>query len=241
MKAPAGCGTSFRWVDVIDLDFRPDSYFEAPDPLEEILDRAGSKKKRAVLRRLLEDHSWVELSEMCSDDSTPPDIRDVLGTIDDLEEREFSFGDRLVGEVDIVQVAHNSFPGYVIVIRARQRRGRILYRVVDDAGYVFEDTLGGTRKPLSMRRLVQFMDRIGAADDAMPEEEWGLVIGTLQCNLTNSGCMPGPGTVLEVQRLGRFLEVQSTFYPKLREYYGERIRAWVTEQKARALAEVPRG
>jgi hypothetical protein len=112
-------------------------------------------------------------------------------------------------------------------IRAKQEAGRIKYRIVDEYGTKITCTREDSDRPLSLRELIEVIDTSST-------EDWtGLYFGDFEWRLSNEECSP--------DELAGFIEVSSTFYPKIGAYYEEAFRVWCETKNAEHAKRRPGG
>lgn len=207
-------------VGTIDLDFRPVSYWEAAGPVEAILQNIKGQNRR----RIVEDHitgrasaSMGELESLWFDDELEDADRNTLGAIDP----SFMGGEFLPGygrgEVEIARVIMASTTQDVYSLRARRRGGRIGYRLLDEYDTKWVLTRQSSTRPLSLRELIHLIDSADySAGDEAPTLP--LLETILSFQLDGGG---------DRETAARFIEVTSTVYPELGDYYWARLQGWV--------------
>ena len=118
-------------------------------------------------------------------------------------------------EVEIARISLESVTGDQISVRARRRSDRIVYSIVDE----YEDQVGyelhpkTSSKPLSMRQLVELLDRACVRGGAVMSP----VVWQIEDGLSSVDDMRG------------FVSVESDFYPDLGEYYAARFDRYFAE------------
>jgi hypothetical protein len=204
--------------DSIDLDFRPDSYWDAP------------RRKRANVKGHLRRRLIAAAEAVGDTDSIPPEMREdsiseaskiVLQHMHPSYRSGEDLPDSLENEVEIARLA-NTYTVFceVTSIRARRQAGRIRYRVVDE----YESKIRCARKesvhPLALREVIELIDTATVAGLTglyfctfevwwRENEEWWL-------SHPESSPTEWAGNI----------EVSSTFYPQLGLYYEEAFKAW---------------
>ena len=122
----------------------------------------------------------------------------------------------LTGEVEIaftqwVRTIH----GEVVSIRARPDGDRIRYRVVDEYDHRFEvpEDLATTELPLTLGQLVLLLNetRTEFPVDGLVEQVW---------EFHRADCATSP------EEMRGFIEVGSSFYPQLGDWYEARFEEW---------------
>jgi hypothetical protein len=121
-------------------------------------------------------------------------------------------------EVEIARVSLESTTADVISIRARPTPEGIGYRVVDEYETVFHCRPDVSERPLTMRELIELLDKTEAAD----WQGTGLVSLWRDSNLEADDYDPE-----YAEELVDFVTVNSDFYPELRKWYEEEAREWL--------------
>ena len=216
-------------MSFIDLQFRPQSYWDPAEPLTAILGNIKGQNRREMARDFISGSVSGVLGELDSDilgDTIDDGIRRELGRLHPSWMGGEYLPDYLPGEVEIARIVLASVTQDVISIRARRRRAgqRILYRIVDEypdlSGRWKSSPLSSVRA-LTLAQLVQLIDH-AHHEDFYPE---GRSV-TDHLREIQEGC--DPGDLLD------FVTVESVQYPELESYYGWRAQRWV-DAKLREL------
>jgi hypothetical protein len=213
-------------VSAINLQFRPDDYWDFADPLSAILTNIKGQNRRQMARDFAAGTASQLLGDMDSgllEDTLGKGTRRKLGRIHPSWMGGEYLPGYLPGEIEIARVVLASTTQDVISIRARRRRGRsrLLYRVVDEyqdfPGIRWNCRRKSSLRPLTLGQLINLIDHAEHAD-----------LNPNGKSLTNrlreiqEGCEPG--------ELVDFVTVESVFYPGLSEYYRAQARRWVEAQ-----------
>lgn len=214
-------------MSFIDLQFRPQSYWDSAEPLTAILGNIKGENRRQMARDFIAGSASEVLGEIDSDllaDTVDDGIRRELGRLHPSWMGGEYLPDYLPGEVEIARIVLASTTQDVISIRARRRRGgiRILYRIVDE----YQDSPGNpwtcrprsSARPLTLGQLVQLIDHAGH-EDLNPD---GRSLTDNLCEL-QEGCDPGD--------LLSFVTLDSEWYPELSAYYRWRAQRWVNAKR----------
>lgn len=211
-------------TDTIDLDFRPDSYWDPADPETAILSGITGQLRRAMVRDFIRGEAHPALGEISDDylaDILSEENRVRLGRV----HPQFMGGEYLPpylrGEVEIARIVLQSATMDVYSIRARRGRGPIRYRIVDE--YRTDLQLGrkSSKAPLTMRQLIRLIE--SSSYDCYSN----IPIGIREANLEFGG---------DLDELEGFITVSSLFYPDLEWYYNQLAHEWA-EGKRREMAE----
>lgn len=191
----------------IDLEYRPAHYFW-PHSLEtHLLATVKGAERQRYIRMLDSLERLPELPGYLAAESLSEEERTALGRVHPSLMGGEYLPDLRSREIEIARISLRSVTGDVISVRARQGRGRISYRIVDEYGgdCLSEQTRRTSARPLTLAQLENFIELAGA----------GMVI--VQRNL-------GGGSDLD--SLEDFLTASSPFYPELEALYSKRISDW---------------
>lgn len=200
----------------IDYAFRPESYWDASDPLLAILRNVKGENRRRMILDYAAAGRLDELEPDLLEAEIDEGLRARLGRI----HPSFMGGEYLPGylpgEVEIARVALESTTGDVISLRARPAEGGgIEYRVVDEYDTVFLLPVTASGRPLSLAEIIRQLDECETADSTIGG---GLSLGY---NHDESA---------EARREYRhFTSISSAVYPELEEHYEQFYDAWVEE------------
>ena len=198
------------------FSFRPESYWEDPDPLAAILRNIKGSNRRKMITDYWNAGKIDELDPAHLADETEPGLRQFLESI----HPSFMGGEYLPTllptEIEIARIELESTTADVISIRARRQPGDELihYRIVDEYSTEFSITPESSEKPLALGELVGLIDTTNGG-------EYG---GLALCyNGQNLQEWTSPET------LRNFTTVNSTFYPDLFDHYDAIHEQWVME------------
>lgn len=203
-----------RYPD-IDYAYQPPSYWEDRSPLYALLRNVKGTERRAMIRSYFESGRMDEFSADLLPAALDADTRDRIGRI----HPAFMGGEYLPnywpGEIELVRLELCSVTQDVISLRVRPRKGRNLYRVVDEYGTAFELARRSSRGPLSLEQLIDLIDR-----SAHPEFGTGLALVYNEHNADGGGRAD----------LRHFTRVASDLYPELEAHYECVFEDWVAEE-----------
>ena len=160
-------------MSFIDLQFRPQDYWDCADPLTAILGNIKGENRRQMARDFITGSAAELLGEIDSDllaDTVDDGIRRELGSLHPSWMGGEYLPDYLPGEVEIARIVLASVTQDIISVRSRRRLGgtRILYRIVDEYQDEPENRFTCNPKssvgPLSLYELIGLIDRVGHAD-----------------------------------------------------------------------------
>jgi hypothetical protein len=224
-KAPTcpGCGAPRAVPESIDLDIRPESYWERPG-------RKRANVKGHLRRRL------IAASEAAGNtEPVPPEVHEesiseaamrLLQRMHPSYRGGEDLPDYLQAEVEIARLAYTrTVHCEVTSIRARREGNRIKYRIADEYGTDITCAREESDRPLSLRELIEVIDTSSTGD-------WtGLYFGDFEWRLSNGECSPDD--------LAGFIEVSSTFYPTIGTYYEGAFKVWCEVKMDERAKEYP--
>ena len=203
-------------------DYRPPSYWEHADPLDEILAGISGKARRAMIRDYWKEGRIEDLDETILKDELDPDERKRLGRINPFFMGGEYLPSRLPGEITIVRIELESTTHDVIELRARPlARGKIKLRwVVEyETGFTLEGSTDFIDRPFTFSELKAFIcaTRIDG-DSSLP-----LCFNEASCPDDDAG---------SAERLRNFTSLDSEFYPELASWFAELVDDWIESKRA---------
>ncbi len=207
-----------------DLDARPRSYTDFPDPISALRNGVAGQHRREMIGDLLEGEDpfaavlagSVEdeiLEERASEDF----VRTLAGIFGPSWYGGEYLPALLAGEVEIARIALASATGDVLALRARWSGGRYRYRIVDEYEGYFRLSRGSSLHPLTLGQVVEILETVEG-----DVETGGR--GLVRCwwdQQFDSGYDPAECT--------GFAWVESDLYPELGAWYGAYAEAWRRE------------
>ena len=216
-----------------DFDFRPD-YWEVPaDPIAELTRNVKGQLRRKLIAEIVSGHAG---EEEVHPDLLPDELDDpnLLGHLHPWFMGGEYLPDYLPGELEIARIVLESTTMDVISIRARPEGQNIHYRVLDEypeqGPLVVLDGPTTSERPLTFGELVRLIDVIKPHPNAWCDTDGDSYVDFIRDNNTNS--------YSDLERMSRFVTLESTLYPQLYEFFEERAQQWLVKKKAeRAAAE----
>lgn len=205
----------------LDFDFAPADYRDVPSPAAALLLNVKGDLRRRLLRDILSGKAGPGLDPAMWADTSSELATGILGRVHPQWLGGEYLPDYLPGEVEIARVTLDNVTRDVVSVRARHRRGRYRYRVVDEYGARWRFTPQSSARPLAMWRLIQLIDTAQLANARWPDL-------TDELRDAHGG---------EPAEAARFVEVTSDLYPQLEEHYRRRAEQWLS----RGRAEPPAG
>ena len=213
-SAAAGDVTSAGPSD-IDLNFRPKGYFWPLDIRTHVISSIKGAERKAYVKAMVEKGREGEIPGDVIQPALQPELRQATGTIHPW----FMGGEYLPGrqdnEVEIARITIASTTRDVTCVYACRAKDKIHCKVVDE----YEgDTLTGestckSKTPLTLGELTDFF--LGA---------WNL-IEVLDGNFGGDG--------YPRDRMHRFYEASSKFYPQFAKLVHRRVENWLSERHRR--------
>jgi hypothetical protein len=204
----------------IDYEFRPESYWDFPDPLQAIQANVKGTERREIIRTLWKAGRIDELPDTFLQESLSEEERTDIGRIHPIFMGGEYLPDLEPGEIEIARVELKSTTADAISVRAKKRGSGILYSVVDEYETEFRVAPAYSEKPLTLGKLVAMMDR------AVDGQSLGMVYTLLNYDYDDA-------TMSRLERLRSFTRVTSDFYPQLSLHYKKVTDLWTTRRRGR--------
>ena len=203
----------------IDYNQRPSSYWNEETLEQAILKNIKGDFRREEIRKALAAGTLEDIPEEILQEALSENVRSFTGRI----HPRFMGGEYLPdlepSEVEIARISLQSTTFDVISIRARRTtKGTILYRVVDEYEGDFQLSRKSSKKPLSLRELIVFLEKTD-----LEGMRGGLMLGY---NNMNADYMDRS----ERSQLRHFTSIGSEFYPQLSSHCEEVFREWAGEE-----------
>ncbi len=195
----------------IDYDFRPVSYWDDQDVLSALLKNVKGTQRRQMITDYWEQGRLTELDAELLKDTLPEESRRRLGQI----HPSFMGGEYLpdysATEVEIARIELQSTTADVISIRAARDPKGIRYSIVDEYKTEFVLPFATSRQPLSLARLIHFLERT-----RVPDLEGGLPLA-----YNNYNCESTPPA-----QLRHFTTISSRIYRQLYDHFEHVYDRW---------------
>lgn len=206
----------------LDFDFAPADYRDVPSPAAALLLNIKGDLRRRLLRDILSGRAGPGLDPALWAETSSELATGILGRVHPQWLGGEFLPDYLAGEVEIARVTLDNVTRDVVSVRARYRRGRYRYRVVDEYGARWRFTPRTSVRPLAMWRLIQLIDTAQLGQARWPD-------------LTDELRDAHGGTA---DMAARFVEVSSDLYPQLELHYRRRAEQWLARSRSpRATGE----
>ena len=199
-----------------DLSYRPSSYW-GPQDLQK---RYGSRIKGTLRNESVQ--SALERGESVPDllleDELDPVVKKVKGQMHPWNMGGEYLPDFIGDEVEIARVVLQSTTMDTTSVRARNEKGSIVYRVVDE--YMEDDPnkfvipISSSQKTLLMSQLIHIIDNVEDVFNGYT----GLVLNDIEymCDQYD-----------DIKEISDFVTVTSVFYPDLHSYYEDQKLKWI--------------
>ena len=203
----------------IDYNQRPSSYWNDETLEQAILKNIKGDFRREEIRKALAAGNMEAIPEEILQEALSENVRSFTGRI----HPRFMGGEYLpdleASEAEIARISLQSTTFDVISIRARRTtKGTILYRVVDEYEGDFQLSRKRSKKPLSLRELIVFLEKT-----ELQGMKGGLLLGY---NNMNADYMDRS----ERPTLRNFTSLGSEFYPELSSHCEEVFEEWAGEE-----------
>ena len=224
-----------------DFDFRPE-YWDPADPITAIIRNVKGQLRRAMIIDIVSgraaerapDEATRQMLSEVHPDLLPDELKDpnTLGPLHPWWMGGEFLPAYLPGEVEIARIVLESTTMDVVSIRARPHGRLIRYRVVDEYPDIgpFEVLTGPTisARPLSFGELVRLIDNTMPNPKAFGDVTNQSYVEFIRDRNTSDGC--------DLDRMARFVTVDSSLYPQLYELFEERAQQWLVKKKAEIAA-----
>jgi hypothetical protein len=207
-----------------DLDARPRSYTDFPDPVSALRNGVAGQHRREMIGDLLSgaDPLMGALAgpleeEILEERASEGFVRTLTGVYGPSWLGGEYLPTRSPGEVELARIALASVTGDVLALRGRWSGGRYHYRIVDEYDAHFTLCRKSSRHPLTLGQVVEILE---TADGDVDTGGRGLV----RCwwdQQRNSG--------YEAEECTDFAWVESDLYPDLGPWYAAYAEAWRRE------------
>ena len=195
--------SSTPWV--LDLSFRPLTYWPEDSVRLAILGNIQGEARRRILQEALDSGDSDFPPEALLQPVLEPELRRLLGKIHPMFMGGEYLPDYLPEEVEIARIAMESTTADIISIRAFMAADHLIhYRVVDEYETEFSQSITESSTPLSTAEIIHLIDTADGHDEP------GLVLPFLAMNAQYDN----------PENLRDFISVRSDFYPGLGSHYG---------------------
>jgi len=195
----------------INYQQRPPSYWNDDNVLAALLRNVKGTQRRQMITDYWEQGRLSQLDPEHLGDTLKAESRERLGQI----HPTFMGGEYLPDyeptEAEIARIELASTTADVISIRAARDPAGIRYSIVDEYETVFALPFETSRQPLTLKRLIRFIERAG-----VPELPDGLAIA--YNNYNTESCTR--------RELRHFTTISSQFYPQLHEHFEHVFEDW---------------
>jgi len=200
----------------IDYTQRPHSYWDDQDVLSALLRNVKGTHRRQMITDYWRQGRVTELDEELLKDTLSSESRERLSRI----HPSFMGGEYLPDyaptEVEIARIQLASTLSDVISLRAARDPQGIRYRVVDEYEAEFSLPFETSRQPLTLKRLIRFIERTG-----VPDLPGGLAFAYNEMN--TESCTRA--------QLRHFTTLSSPIYPQLGQHFDRCFEAWVKRDR----------
>lgn len=220
-----------------ELECRPD-YWNPTDPLAAILVNVKGQRRREMIADIVTG----EAAKYATAAGMPPEVMSEVspGLLQDELDDPGQLGfihptflggeflpHYLPGEVEIARLVLNSSTMDVYSVRARRRGGRIRYRVVDEYKTVFYGHRKSSRRPLTEREMIAFIDRLEMEDAGARSHDELLTQDFLTHWWEFDAAQERDADAERLAQIAAFVAVESVFYPGLGAHYERQAQEWV--------------
>ena len=190
---------------LIDLSFRPDTYWPEALTQEQLLSRIKGRVRREMAREILDTEGFAGLTELLAQEDLDEPEREAWGRV----HPDFMGGEYLPTllptDVEIARISLASVMSDQISIRARYEGKKIRYLVCGEYDFEYSLIFEESDSPLSLGELIEFIDKSRQVDDEFD----GLLQAHWEFNYSES---------LDVEGSVGFASISSCWYPQLAYY-----------------------
>ena len=205
--------------DLIDLSFRPDTYFPGSLNRKQLLTKIQGQARREIVENQLETEGFQSLDDFIARPELSEDQRKDWGRIHPWA----MGGEYLPGyEVDEVEIARVSLKSVTFdqkSIRARLCCDDILLSVEDEYETDYVLPFKKALEPLTLGELIEFIDAVVHPHDIYTG---GLVVSNWNFMESEVSCHPAECV--------DFATVDSAFYSDLERYYNQYGEGWANDR-----------
>jgi hypothetical protein len=192
-----------------------------------LLSRIKGEERKRDARRMLETGQMAHLREFLLAEGLGENTLALVSRLHPMLMGGEYLPDYEEDEVEIARVSLKSTTADVISIRGRPTPDGIGYRVVDEYETVFHCRPDISERPLTMRELIELLDKTEADD----WQGTGLVSLWRDSNLEAQEYDPE-----YAEELVDFVTVSSEFYPQLAKWYEEEAQEWLARIREKCRA-----
>ena len=215
-------------MSMIDLNFRPETYWPEAFTPDQLLSRVKGKVRRDIAKSVFSEQGFIGLTEFLSREELEDDARDRWGGIHPAMMGGEYLPNLEPGEVEIAVISLRSVMCDQISVRAKPLAAKIKYRVAceyEDMGLVYVPPFDESEKPLTLAELMQLIDGSKVEDGPYP----GGLLASNWAMMQDSCC--------DEEEIVSFLSLSSTYYPELGNYYHVLASNWLAENFEEEVAD----
>ena len=202
----------------INYEYHPRDYSFPMSAAKYLLSSIKGTARRREVKRLIDTGNEQAIEDWMAHSAIDDERRLLIGSIHPSLMGGEYLPDLEVGEVEIARIELASTTGDVISIRARKRKGRIYYRLVDeyseDCTCAFKISPFWSTQPLSLSQLINLIET--ATDKEFGDVKFGLsYLDDLYHQFD-----------FDLDSCSSFMTVTSVFYAELEDYYQQAVEVW---------------
>ena len=193
------------------LAYRPQSYWEHSNPLDEILAGISGQNRRRLIRNLWNEGKLDEIHDELLKDELTVDVRGALDSIHPSWMGGEYLPAKLAGTAVIATISLRSTLSDVIELRAQAREdGGIEVKWVDEYEGEFEQPTDCIEKPFTLQELIKFIEGTSTESGYLP-----LCYNKYLCKCGS-----------DIAEVREFTSLDSEFYPELRTWFRAEASVW---------------
>ncbi len=210
----------------IDWNYRPESYWTAPDPLSKIVGNVKGTTRRKMIEDAVRNHTLDDMPDELLQDTLEEDVRLTLGQVHPQLMGGEYLPDYSSDEIEIARVSMKSTTGDVISIRARKLGDRIRYSVVDEYAMRFVLQKPESEMPLTMSEIVDLIDSVRWGSEVDESEEQTNVSEDAEVFVGLTSSLRDLNIDSGIETMADFVSVTSVIYPQLETHYLKEAKVW---------------
>lgn len=210
-----------------DLDFRPHSYWGPRNLTAHLLSSIKGEERRKFVKSFIDKYGEENLPNISlTKDKLTDNERNLIGRLHPHYMGGEYLPDTNDDEVEIARLTMLSVTQDVISFRAKKRKDKIIYSIVDEYETEFEHSIKTRKKPLSFKELLKFIDEAWGSGYSDYPSVFG---GARQFNYEESGDDP--------EEHWNFETIDSSYYNQLYEWYNIQNWIWLIKEKIKIIEQ----
>ncbi len=209
-----------------DMEFRPPSYWGPRSLTAHLLSSIKGEERRKFVKAFIEKHGEDNLPDISlTKNKLTDNERNLIGRLHPRYMGGEYLPDTNDDEVEIARLTMLSVTQDTISFRAKRRKNKIIYSIVDEYDTIFEHSIKTRKKPLSFKELLKFINEAWGSGYSDYPSVYG---GARQFNYEENG---------EPEDHWDFETIDSSYYNQLYEWYNIQNLIWLIKEKIKIIEE----